>query len=193
MIVQVAINGKAGVDDFSSSPIGYYDAILMDIRMPVMDGFEASSAIRSLERKDAKSVVIIAMTADAFKDDVEKCFQCGMNAHLAKPIGPRKPLSKPRASLFKEIRRFGKDQADFATIITVRLAPRPSRLEITLEFLRAFFHFVFEPISQDAKETRNGAFDEKLPWDFLIFESEGVAEIRDQSFFDVIEEKRAGR
>jgi signal transduction histidine kinase/CheY-like chemotaxis protein len=88
MIVQVAINGKAGVDDFSSSPIGYYDAILMDIRMPVMDGFEASSAIRSLERKDAKSVVIIAMTADAFKDDVEKCFQCGMNAHLAKPIGP---------------------------------------------------------------------------------------------------------
>ena len=88
VIVQIAINGKAGVDAFSSSPIGYYDAILMDIRMPVMDGFEAAMEIRKSERADARSVPIIAMTADAFKEDVAKCFSCGMNAHLAKPIAP---------------------------------------------------------------------------------------------------------
>lgn len=88
VIVQIAINGKAGVDDFSTSPIAYYDAILMDIRMPVMDGFEAAKEIRSLPRADAKNIPIIAMTADAFKEDVDHCFSVGMNAHLAKPISP---------------------------------------------------------------------------------------------------------
>ena len=66
-------------------PAGYYDAILMDVRMPVMDGYEATGAIRGLEREDA-DIPIIAMTADAFSEDIQKCLECGMNDHLAKPI-----------------------------------------------------------------------------------------------------------
>jgi CheY-like chemotaxis protein len=79
---------------FRRSNIGFYDAILMDIRMPVMGGYEASRAIRALPRADAKTVPIIAMTADAFAEDVQKCFDAGMNAHIAKPIDPGKLLSE---------------------------------------------------------------------------------------------------
>jgi two-component system sensor histidine kinase/response regulator len=60
----------------------------MDLRMPVMDGYEATKAIRALNRTDALSVPIIAMTADAFTDDVQKCLDAGMNGHIAKPIEP---------------------------------------------------------------------------------------------------------
>lgn len=80
-----AVNGKDCVEKFAGSEIGYFDAILMDIRMPVMDGYEATRAIRELERPD-KDLPIIAMTADAFADDVQYCIDCGMNGHLAKPI-----------------------------------------------------------------------------------------------------------
>jgi CheY-like chemotaxis protein len=62
----------------------------MDIRMPVLDGYGATQEIRQLTREDAKTVPIIAMTADAFADDVKKCIDAGMNAHLAKPIDPKK-------------------------------------------------------------------------------------------------------
>ena len=78
-------NGKICVAQFEKSPVGYYDAILMDVRMPIMDGYEAAGAIRKLERRDA-DIPIIAMTADAFSEDVQKCLECGMNDHLAKPI-----------------------------------------------------------------------------------------------------------
>lgn len=70
---------------FSASEIGYYDVILMDIRMPVMNGYDATRAIRALTRED-KELPIIAMTADAFENDVQVCLQCGMNAHVAKPL-----------------------------------------------------------------------------------------------------------
>lgn len=80
-----AVNGKECVEMFESSEIGYYDAILMDIRMPVMNGYDATRAIRGLERSD-KDLPIIAMTADAFSDDVQHSLDCGMNGHLAKPI-----------------------------------------------------------------------------------------------------------
>ena len=60
----------------------------MDIRMPIMDGYEATRRIRALDRPDAKTVPIIAMTADAFADDVRKCRDAGMNAHIAKPVDP---------------------------------------------------------------------------------------------------------
>lgn len=81
-----AENGKIGLEMFENSDIGFYDAILMDIRMPVMNGYEATRAIRALDRKDAADIPIIAMTADAFSEDHKKCLEAGMNAHIAKPI-----------------------------------------------------------------------------------------------------------
>lgn len=80
-----AENGKICVEKFENSPTGYYDAIIMDVRMPVLDGYEATAAIRGLERTDA-DIPIIAMTADAFSEDIQRCLACGMNDHLAKPI-----------------------------------------------------------------------------------------------------------
>lgn len=83
--IERAVNGKECVEKFESSEIGFYDAILMDIRMPVMNGYDATKAIRELERPD-KDLPIIAMTADAFSDDAQYCMDCGMNAHIPKPI-----------------------------------------------------------------------------------------------------------
>lgn len=80
-----AVNGKECVDMFKASGIGYYDAILMDIRMPVMNGYDATREIRALDREDS-GLPIIAMTADAFSGDVQKSIESGMNAHIAKPI-----------------------------------------------------------------------------------------------------------
>ena len=85
MELEWAENGQICVEKFRQSPVGYYDAILMDIRMPVMTGYEAAEMIRGLERADAQ-LPIIAMTADAFAEDVKKCIEHGMNAHVAKPI-----------------------------------------------------------------------------------------------------------
>ncbi|MBQ7502104.1 response regulator, partial [bacterium] len=83
-----AENGRAAVEMFIDSDEGYYSAILMDVRMPEMDGLEATAAIRALERSDAKTVPIIAMTANAFDEDVQRSLQVGMNAHLSKPVEP---------------------------------------------------------------------------------------------------------
>ena len=80
-----AENGEICVSKFQQSPVGLYDAILMDIRMPVMGGYEATQVIRTLERPD-RDLPIIAMTADAFAEDVRRSLECGMNAHVAKPI-----------------------------------------------------------------------------------------------------------
>ncbi len=83
-----ARNGEMAVKMFSERPEGYFDAILMDVRMPVMDGLSATRAIRAMERPDAKTIPIIAMTANVFDEDVERSLQAGMNAHLSKPIEP---------------------------------------------------------------------------------------------------------
>ncbi len=80
-----AENGEVCTELFRNSVPGHYDAILMDIRMPVMDGYEATDAIRAMNRPDA-SLPIIAMTADAYSDDIQRCLSHGMNAHVAKPI-----------------------------------------------------------------------------------------------------------
>ena len=81
-------NGEEVVALFKKSPPNYYDAVLMDIRMPKMDGLQATEAIRALDRPDAKTVPIIAMTANAFDEDVQRSLQAGMNAHLSKPVEP---------------------------------------------------------------------------------------------------------
>ena len=86
MAVDHAENGKIVLDTFAGSPAWRYDAILMDVRMPEMDGLEATAAIRALDRPDAKLVPIIAMTANAFDEDVQRSLQAGMNAHLSKPV-----------------------------------------------------------------------------------------------------------
>lgn len=86
--VEWAENGAVCVEKFKNSEPGYYDAILMDIRMPEMTGYEAAKAIRALSRPD-KELPIIAMTADAFSEDIQRCLACGMNAHTAKPINTK--------------------------------------------------------------------------------------------------------
>lgn len=95
-----AENGQVCIDKFSASPVGYYDAVLMDIRMPFKDGYEATDAIRKMERTDA-SLPIIAMTADAFAEDVKRCLEHGMNAHVAKPIDV-KEVAKLLTKFFSE-------------------------------------------------------------------------------------------
>ncbi len=83
-----AENGQAAVDMFSKSAPYAYDAVLMDLRMPVMNGLDAARAIRALDRPDAGSVPILAMSANAFDEDVRRCLEAGMNAHIAKPVDP---------------------------------------------------------------------------------------------------------
>ena len=83
-----AANGRIAVEMFAGSKPGYYDAILMDMRMPEMDGLEATRAIRALDRPDAGAVPIIALTANAFDEDVQRSMQAGLNAHLSKPVEP---------------------------------------------------------------------------------------------------------
>ena len=87
-IVTLTEDGRQGLEAFSGSLPGFFDAILMDVRMPVMGGLEATQAIRALGRPDAKAIPIIAMTANAYEDDVRDCLDAGMNAHIAKPFEP---------------------------------------------------------------------------------------------------------
>ena len=83
-----AENGEITVRKFTDSPAGYYDVILMDVRMPVMDGLTATKKIRASNHPDARTIPIIAMTANVFDEDVERSIESGMNAHLSKPIEP---------------------------------------------------------------------------------------------------------
>ena len=80
------VNGQEALERFLQTKPGYYDAILMDIQMPVMNGYDAARAIRNLDRPDAETIPIVAMTANAFAEDIQKATEAGMNAHLSKPI-----------------------------------------------------------------------------------------------------------
>ena len=80
-----AKNGQEALDMFAGKPPGYYDAILMDLRMPVMDGLDATRRIRALDRPDAKEIPIVALTANAFEEDIQRSLEAGMNVHLSKP------------------------------------------------------------------------------------------------------------
>ena len=84
--VEVAHNGREAVDMFSAHPAGYYDFILMDVQMPVMDGRTAARTIRALPRPDAKTELIFALSADAFSEDERQSVEAGMNGHFSKPV-----------------------------------------------------------------------------------------------------------
>ena len=86
----IAENGQVAVDMLKHSAPGYYQVILMDVQMPVMDGYEATKEIRSLKNRKLSSVPILAMTANAFEEDRQAALQCGMNGHIAKPINIEK-------------------------------------------------------------------------------------------------------
>ncbi len=89
-IVTPAVNGQEALDAFRNGPVGHFDLILMDVMMPVMDGLEASNAIRSLPRADSKVIPIVALSANAFDEDIRRSLASGMDAHLSKPIEPEK-------------------------------------------------------------------------------------------------------
>ena len=101
MKVDHAENGKIAVEMFAEHESGYYDAILMDMRMPEMDGLEATKTIRDLPRADAGTIPIIALTANAFDEDVQRSMQAGLNAHLSKPVEPGQ-LFETLESLIRE-------------------------------------------------------------------------------------------
>jgi len=96
---EIAVNGREGLDRFAGSPAGTYAAILMDMRMPVMSGTDAARAIRALPREDAGCIPIIAMTANAFEENVRECMEAGMNAFIPKPIDPEKMFRTIAASI----------------------------------------------------------------------------------------------
>lgn len=102
IIVETAVEGKEAVEAFEKSDLGYYDAILMDIQMPVMDGLEATRTIRKLNKADAKTIRIIAMSANAFESDIRASIDAGMNAHLTKPIEMEKVLEEIAKSKLKK-------------------------------------------------------------------------------------------
>lgn len=106
IIVFTADHGKNGVEKFASSDVYFFDAILMDIRMPVMDGLEATREIRQLDRPDAGSIPIIAMTANAYEEDVQLSREAGMDGHLSKPIQPDQLFQTLSEMLFAQSERF---------------------------------------------------------------------------------------
>ncbi|MBR4471911.1 MAG: response regulator [Erysipelotrichaceae bacterium] len=102
MEVKHAQNGKEALDMFTENEAGYFDAILMDVRMPVMDGLEASENIRASKKEDAKKIPIIALTANAFDEDVKRSLQAGMDAHLSKPVEPQHLYDTLKALIYRK-------------------------------------------------------------------------------------------
>ncbi len=84
--IDTADNGRIAVEKVEQAPVGQYDLILMDIQMPIMNGYEAAKKIRALNNPEKAAIPIIAMTANAFEKDREKSYEAGMNGHLAKPV-----------------------------------------------------------------------------------------------------------
>ena len=102
--VFTASNGKEAVKMFEASQPGFYDIILMDIMMPVMDGLEATRHIRSMNRRDSMTIPIVAMSANAFQEDVEKSLAAGLNEHLTKPLDEKKLTETMKKYLGKKMR-----------------------------------------------------------------------------------------
>ena len=93
-VLDIASNGQEAVDKFEATPPGTYQLILMDIRMPVMNGYKAAEKIRHSQHPDGADIPIVAMTADAYEDDIKHCMAVGMNGHISKPINPDKLYSE---------------------------------------------------------------------------------------------------
>ncbi len=102
LVLDWAENGEICLQKFQASEEGYYEAILMDVRMPIMNGYESTRAIRALERPDAQTIPIIAMTADAFSEDIQRCLESGMNAHTAKPVNLDEVISLLKKYILNE-------------------------------------------------------------------------------------------
>ena len=102
MIVECAPDGQAGLEKFNNSDEGYYDVVLMDVRMPIMDGLEATKFIRNLERMDSKKVPIIAMSANTHKKDIEAALNAGMSTHIGKPFDVKELYKIISLELIKE-------------------------------------------------------------------------------------------
>lgn len=103
MEVEIAGNGLEALNKYSEKGLHHFDVVLMDVMMPVMDGLQATHLLRTLEREDAKTVPIIAMTANAFTEDIEKCLAAGMNTHIAKPIETEKMINTIKEYIAKSM------------------------------------------------------------------------------------------
>jgi CheY-like chemotaxis protein len=99
--IEEAVDGQNVFDMFTSSEVGYYDLVLMDIQMPNVDGYQACRMIRALNRQDAASIPIVAMTANAYSEDIDNALKAGMNGHIAKPIDINNMLRTLQASLLQ--------------------------------------------------------------------------------------------
>ena len=99
IIIDVAEDGQQALQMFEQSALNHYNLIFMDVQMPKMDGYQATVAIRKLSRSDAKNIPIIAMTANAFREDVERALDAGMNGHMSKPID----IDEVRQMLFDKL------------------------------------------------------------------------------------------
>ena len=99
--IKRVVNGKECVEEFYNAPSGTYDAIIMDIMMPVMNGYEATMAIRRLNKPEARKIPIIALSCQSFDEDIKKSFESGMNAHVSKPINIDKFIMQLKTLLIK--------------------------------------------------------------------------------------------
>ena len=99
--VDTADNGRIACDKLAASPEGWYDAVILDIRMPEMDGLEAARTIRAMQRQDAARLPLIAMSANAFEEDISKSLRSGINAHLTKPVEPKQLMQTLAGYLLK--------------------------------------------------------------------------------------------
>lgn len=147
-VITLAVNGQEAFDAFTQNPIGTFDAILMDIMMPVLDGISATKAIRRLERPDSKTIPIIAMTANAYEEDIRKTKEAGMNAHLSKPIDVAQMLKT-----LSEFYHVSKEEAKIRKLNGINVLVADD-VELNLEIARAILEEwgITVTVAKDGKE-----------------------------------------